>query len=207
MDSVDFEVELKIKDRTESQDRTFISASHHYAISRNGCLYTASFSNDCCEAELSLDRLANTVQATILGVRVVDGTWPLQWAGRVVCSNLSAKAMILDDQGISGISAPPEKQIVLLDSHGEEMPVGSDGYLHLTRKVLSVELEGSLEVVVQACKPSGQIVAQGHVNITAKQRNISKGICHLGDYKVEIVVAWSRLVRNKTELFIEEYVY
>ncbi|KAM0866698.1 hypothetical protein ACQ4PT_042477 [Festuca glaucescens] len=207
IDSVDFEAELKIKDIAESQDRALISAGHHYAISRNGCLYTASFSNDCCEADLRLERLANTVQATILGVRVVDGTWPLQYAGRVVCSTRSAEVMIPDDHGICRICVPREKQVVLLDSHGEEMPVGSDGYLHLSRHVLSVELEGSLKVVVQACKPSGQIVAQGHDYITAKQCNISKGICDLGDSKVEIVVAWSRLVCDKTDLFTEGYVY
>lgn len=71
LDPVDFEVELKLHDGAgwESQDKALITVSNCY----DGTDRTILFQSCRCTAELSLQRLATTVQATIVGVRVVEG--------------------------------------------------------------------------------------------------------------------------------------
>ena len=94
----------------------------------------------------------------------------------------------------------------MLASRGRTMPKGSYGYLRLSRHVVSVELEGSLNVVIQAYSESGDITAQGEVCFTPKVYNISQETCFLGDsdpkVEVEITVAWSLLVSNRRHLMM-----
>ena len=78
--------------------------------------------------------------------------------------------------------------------------MGSAGYVDLSRHVVSVELEESLQFVIQAYSQSGDAIArQGRVKFRAEYCNVSRGICEIGDSKVEITVAWSQLIKNKME--------
>lgn len=194
-DPVDFEFELKIKDGTEDGTVLISHMLHYFGI---GC--TTFFHDRLCTAEMSLELVETTVQGTILGVHVVEGVWPFEFGSRVVCSSSSHKEDgAIDSQGKS-------RQVVLLDSYGEKMHVGSNGYLNPSRHVVSVKLQESLKVVVQAYSLSGSIGAQAHVYFTPKHCNISLATCVIGDSRLEISVAWSGLVWDKMDVSIEGYV-
>lgn len=202
LDRVYFEVALNLKDETsKSDDRALIWHSFCYDDSSyHAGLHTTLLPINLCSVELSLERLSRTVQATILSVQVVEGvSWPFKHGARVACSSSRKEFKTTPRQGTS-------KQVVLLDSLGEEGPVGAYGFLHLSGRV-SVELQDTLEVVVQAYSPSGHIDSHGHVNFTPQLCNISQNTCVLGHVnghsKVEITVAWSCLVLDKMDLLIE----
>ncbi|VAH03957.1 unnamed protein product [Triticum turgidum subsp. durum] len=200
VDHVDFEVQLKVKGATRSSDRALISRCCTYAGGYHEGLDTALFSNCFCMVELSLERLAKTVQATILSIRVVEGgPWPFEYGGRIVCS--SPPQEVMDSLA---------RQVVLVDSRssdGGEMPMGTGGYLDLSRHVVSVELEESLQFVIQAYSQSGDAIArQGRVKFRAEYCNVSRGICEIGDSKVEITVAWSKLVTKRMDILLEGHV-
>jgi hypothetical protein len=62
-----------------------------------------------------------------MGVRIVEGGSAFKDGGRVSCS----------------LSSTP-REVVLLDCHGGEKLVGSDGYFCLSRNVVSLKLQGTL---------------------------------------------------------------
>ncbi|KAE8810448.1 hypothetical protein D1007_12652 [Hordeum vulgare] len=75
-----------------------------------------------------------------------------------------------------------------------------DGYLPLSRKVVSVECGGGLDVVVKA---SGS--TSSHIYFPCEYCNISQRTCWVCGSQVDITVAWSRLVRDKMDLLIDGY--
>ncbi|KAM3365101.1 hypothetical protein ACQJBY_015082 [Aegilops geniculata] len=203
LDEVDLEVQLKVKGTTRSLDRALISRRLTYSGGYQGGLDSFVFTNCLCTVELSLERLTETVQATILGVRVVEGgPWPFDYGGRVICSSAPQDDKVMATN--SGTDPLP-KQVVLVDSDGGEMPRGSDGYLDLSRHVVSVELEETLKFVIQVYTESGDI-QQYLANFTPKHCNIDKGKCLIGASEVEITIAWSRLVQNKMDILLEGHV-
>ena len=141
--SVVFEIQLKVRGRTKSQDKPLINGVYTYH-SRESPI---CFRNCFCTVELSLEGLQRTVQATILGVRVKEeGSWPKAFGGRVACS-------------VIGPDASPQ-EIELLDSRYTTVPITSEGYLVLSRSVVSVDYRGSLCFVLEAYSDSGNKVAQ-----------------------------------------------
>ncbi|CAM0901528.1 unnamed protein product [Alopecurus aequalis] len=185
VDPVDFEVELEIEG-AGSSDRASIRLHKSYYAKGSTSLF---FKSPNCLAELSVGRLATRIQATILGVRIVEGHWPFKRGCRVVCSSSSTAAA----------EATP-REVVLLDYLGEEMRVGSGGYLHLSRNVVSVDLQGTLRVVIQAYSRHGRRAQEGHVDFPAQQCQTSKSECFVANSKLEIVVAWSLLMNEKPDL-------
>jgi hypothetical protein len=83
---------------------------------------------------------------------------------------------------------------------------GSDGYLDLSRQVVSVELAGSLKVVVQAYSPSGDIAAEGYVSFTPETCGVSRERFYVDEVQVEINVAWSVLVPDKGDISVKGWV-
>ena len=143
---VDFEVQLKVKGSSRSRDRALMSHCFTYAGGYHEGLHTTFSSNSFCTVEFSYERLTETVQATILSARVVEGApWPFEYGGRIMCSSPPQE-----------VTDSLSRQVVLVDSHrsddGGEMPMGSDGYLDLSRHVVSVELEESLIVQTRTAK-------------------------------------------------------
>ena len=199
VDHVDFEVQLKVKGATRSSDRALISRCCTYSGGYHEGLDTALINNCFCTVELSLERLTKTVQATILSVRVVEGRpSPFEYGGRIMCSSPPQE-----------VKDPLSRHVVLVDSHDfdGEMPMGSAGYVDLSRHVVSVELEESLQFVIQAYSQSGDAIArQGRVKFRAEYCNVSRGICEIGDSKVEITVAWSKLVTKRMDILLEGHV-
>ncbi|XP_037489977.1 uncharacterized protein LOC119368995 [Triticum dicoccoides] len=207
---VDFEVQLKLKGATPSTDRSLMNIREHYigSTSADG-LDTLTFENCLCTAELRVEELSGSVQATFVSVRVVGGgPWPFEHGGRIACSSPPHEVVCVDPKGIAQVVDDSSCfQVVLLDSHDcvcGKMPVGKYGYLDLSRQLVSVELrkensrqfKDSLKVFFQAYSESGGIAAQAHVKIRPKTCNISRHTCDLGGSKVEITVAWSAILRT-----------
>ncbi|XP_047078105.1 uncharacterized protein LOC124688474 isoform X2 [Lolium rigidum] len=167
-DPVEFEIQLKVQFGALTQDRALISGTYHYAGRGHG-VKTICFENCFCKVEISLERVVETVQATICSVRVVkQGSQLFKYGCRVACSMASCSCVLIDE-----------------------------GYVDLDRRVVSVQLDGSLEVVIQAYSVSGDIAEQGQVFFTPKSCSVSQDKCYVGDTQVEISVAWSLLVENK----------
>ncbi|KAI5009409.1 hypothetical protein ZWY2020_011546 [Hordeum vulgare] len=202
---VDFEVQLKLKGVTQSTDKSLMNRREHYV----GGLETLTFENCLCTAELRVKRVCGSVQATFVSVRVVrGGPWPFEYGGRIACSSPPQEVICVDPQGIAQVVDDSScLQLVLLDSRDSvcgKMPVGKYGYLHLSRRVVSVQLrkensrqyQEGIKVVFEAYSESDGIAAQAHVKIRPRICNISKHTCDLGGSKVEITVAWSAIVRT-----------
>uniref|UniRef100_A0A453DK58 DUF6598 domain-containing protein n=1 Tax=Aegilops tauschii subsp. strangulata TaxID=200361 RepID=A0A453DK58_AEGTS len=69
---VDFEVELRIKDGAEPQDKALMSSTNHHHFGGD----TALFLGCLCSAEVGLQTVRSAIQATILSIRVVGGGFP-----------------------------------------------------------------------------------------------------------------------------------
>ncbi|KQJ83271.1 uncharacterized protein LOC100832293 [Brachypodium distachyon] len=202
LDYVHFEFELKMKDG--KSDRDLITRAYRY----HGRHHTCNISNWNCALELSLDRLLETVQATILSVRVGEGeSWPFEYGVRVACYSQSLEVVEVDSEGVVGeVTGPKSGQVDLLHCCDKPVPLGPDGYLHLSRQVVSVEQQDCLKVVIEAySSPKLDIAARGHIYFPQEYCNISHGTCLLGQLKVEISVAWSYLAADKLHLLKEEY--
>ncbi|KAM0913774.1 hypothetical protein ACQ4PT_011945 [Festuca glaucescens] len=209
VDPAKFEIELKLKGRTESRDILLVKQSAHYSCPYIG-FHTIDFSNCLCKAELSLEQLGDSVQATFLSVCVVEGgPCTFMHGGRVYCSALAHEATVMDSTGNVEIVDPPSSQFVLIDSRdcaGGKLPMYDTGLLDLARCVVSVpidkcndyspEYEESLKVVIQAYSPSGDVADHAHVKLRPKLSNTSRVECVLGNSKVEIIIAWSVMLKS-----------
>lgn len=196
-DHVKFEVQLRVKGAIVSQDRALISAFCDYTNGHCLGVSTHSFENCFCTTELCLQTIQQTVQATVLSVRVKNGPWPFEYGGEVACSAPSFN------------TAPSSMNVVLLASRGRPMPNGSDGYLQLSRNVVSVESKGSLTFFIRAYSESGEIAAQGQICFMANKCNITQQTCFFRDPEVEleITVAWSTLVSDKRRIASQGWMF
>ncbi|XP_037474818.1 uncharacterized protein LOC119352216 [Triticum dicoccoides] len=193
---VDFEVDLKINEGAE-EDTTLISSCYHHRPRRllKGSSYSEIIRGCWCDVELIYEELDTPLQATIVGVHVVEGGWPFKYGCRVACSWSAA----------TGTIGATRREVVLLDYRGENMPVGSDDYLHLPRNVVPVELQGTLRLVIQAYPEPDFRPVKGHVDFCIQHCQTSSLQCEVGNSTVEITVAWSLLVKEKLELLLEGY--
>ncbi|XBI60605.1 hypothetical protein VPH35_041519 [Triticum aestivum] len=189
VDRVTFEVELKIRYRgaDQRQEKASLTCSYSYGSARDT---TPLFNGYCCAARLTLEQLRRAIQATVVGVRVVEGGWPFKYGCRVSCS-FSADA-----------EDPSPWEVVLLNCRHDEIPVGSDGYFRLSRNVVSAELQSTMKVIIQAHSRCGHKVPKGHVDFPVQHCQTSKGSCLVGNSRVEVVVAWSLIVTNKIDLML-----
>lgn len=200
-DYVNYEVQLMVKGSVRSRDRPLITDTYRQIRCRIG-VSTICFENCFCTTELRLERFLGSVQATILGVRVVkdSGSWPFGHGVRVACSTVSRELVEDSDGEIKYVAEPSSGEILLLDSKDGRRPADSNGYLYLSRQVVSVEPSGQLEVEIQAYAPPGVVPAKAQVCFDAQECNIDRGRCCLLGAEVEISVAWSRLASDKEML-------
>ncbi|XBI59517.1 hypothetical protein VPH35_040562 [Triticum aestivum] len=195
-DMVKFEIELRIMYAgADTKDTVLFSSTYNYYSMQQ---YANPRIHSCCGMlELSVERLTRAVQATIVGVRVVEGEWPFQYRCRVSCY------LSPDDDLVP--TTPTE--VVLVNCKVEEMEKQSDGYVNLSRNVVSVQLEQTLEVVIQAYSESGpEYLHNVEADFPVQQCQTTKRLCTVGNSTVEIVVAWSLLAIDKLDLVLEGYV-
>jgi hypothetical protein len=88
--------------------------------------------------------------------------------------------------------------IMLLDSGEEKVPVSAaDGTVELSRRVVSVESYGQLIVrgiMRQGGGDHGQVLAEGKASFVPFDAGRSRCILGLGVCKLEVTVAWSRIL-------------
>ena len=104
-DTVEFEIQLKVKGTTQSQDEALIRCARVCNGGFGHGVSTVCYKNSRCTLELCLQRVAQTVQATILGIQVVKGSWPFEYGARVACSSLSGE-IVNTDAGLARIINP-----------------------------------------------------------------------------------------------------
>uniref|UniRef100_A0ACD5UCX5 Uncharacterized protein n=1 Tax=Avena sativa TaxID=4498 RepID=A0ACD5UCX5_AVESA len=193
---VHVEIELKVKGTTKSEDRVLMSRVWRY--SDRLCTLHTPLAGKFCTLVLSSEELKESVQATIVGVQITKRKPGLfKHGGRVVCSSPPRKGILPDSKHITASSF---RQVVLEDG---AIDVCSNGYLALSRNVVSVELCGRLEILIYEYSQSRVTAVHGGVSIKAQNCNVTQHKCRLGDSELEISVAWSRLVQDKGFISME----
>ncbi|KAF8660870.1 hypothetical protein HU200_057460 [Digitaria exilis] len=174
VDPVTFEVDLKVKGSTESEDEclsflavTYIDFTtlHSHHVRRN---YPSKLST----LEFELGSIVSSVEATI-SVRVREGLWPDGFRALFTARTASMG----------------NAEVVLLDSGDDTVHVSLGGRISLSRCVASVEITGELQVVVEAGQGE-EIVVRKRV-FKPKKDNASHGIIDLCFCTLDITVAWS----------------
>jgi hypothetical protein len=112
---------LKVKGQTESEDKVLskFATTHMLGNFRHPIDYTSKL----CTLEMQQYTVLLSVEATV-SVRVLQGQWPHGFRGVLAASTDSERDI----------------QISLLDlKGGDELPVDSDGFVKLSRRVVCVE--------------------------------------------------------------------
>ncbi|XBH66164.1 hypothetical protein VPH35_119617 [Triticum aestivum] len=191
IDPITIEFQLKVKSKMYPEEDEMLAfgifnypqtyLATHVIRSRILC--------DRCTIELAYAPLDPSVEATVIGVRIIDGVWPEGLRGRVVTE----------------VTTVREGEVLLLDSRDGKMPISpSTGVVELSRRVVSVDLEGGKLVVSVVASPqtagkedgddgggAAVVVARGEAVFAPKRAGTSNGTCDLGFCKVEVAVAWS----------------
>uniref|UniRef100_A0A0E0M914 Uncharacterized protein n=1 Tax=Oryza punctata TaxID=4537 RepID=A0A0E0M914_ORYPU len=143
-DPVYFEVVLKVKGSTESEDEdlSFLTVPlTDINRPKETCLITREYTSKLSTLELTFGYVVRSVEATIK-VRVIDGSW----------SDGSSAQFTAHTASIN------HHRVLLLNSGDKMMPVNTDHMIELTRRVVSVELEGELKVSVVAFGCDGSML-------------------------------------------------
>lgn len=188
MDPAYFEVELKVKGETPSQDKvlSFLVICDNCAVP--GTLpypynvFCHEHSSKLSTVQVTVGHLSYTVEATI-AVQVVEGSWLTEYQGRFVAR----------------IASCNDENMVLLDFRDGAVSIMGDGTINLSRCVVSVELDGELMLSVDAwqCDDKVDVAAKDQVTFTPEEAGRSKGVFDVGFCKMAVTVAWSLLPRPK----------
>lgn len=186
LNPITLEIQLKVKSKTEPEkDETlaFNILNYHQTYFMEKVIWGSSYCRRC-NIELAYASLIPSVEATVAGIQVVDGTWPDCFRGRVAAR----------------ITSIEEGMVLLLDSRDGAMPIScSTGAIELSRRVVSVNLMKGGELVISVVasqiggEDGGDVVAQGEVAFRPKRAGTSHGMCELGFCRVQVIVAWSLL--------------
>uniref|UniRef100_A0A0E0F1B5 DUF6598 domain-containing protein n=1 Tax=Oryza meridionalis TaxID=40149 RepID=A0A0E0F1B5_9ORYZ len=177
IDPVTFEVELKVKGKTEAEDKVLSLTvfMHHtvYPYTKYTHMIRRCLSSKHGELELTSAALVRTIDATMVSIQVTEGSWPDHLRGLVVCRTASVEG----------------GDFVLLDSGDGRMPINCyDGAIELSRRVVSVELSGELAVdVVASSLNLNVIVARGGAVFKPRRAGSTSLVWDLG------FVRWSLL--------------
>uniref|UniRef100_A0ACD5ZT07 Uncharacterized protein n=1 Tax=Avena sativa TaxID=4498 RepID=A0ACD5ZT07_AVESA len=183
IDPVDFEIQLKVKGKTEPDDETFMAQCFEYGhgFGQHDHLACGRWEGNFCTLEITSALLGSTVAANIISADVIEGSWPGDCGGRVVSRT-------------AGI----DEDFVLLDSGDGPMHVDPDGHITLQRDIISVRRAGTLKVSVEAYSEAG-LCAEDCVEFRPKDSFTSVGTCNLGFCRVMFIVGWS-LAAIKSDL-------
>nr|XP_025877331.1 LOW QUALITY PROTEIN: uncharacterized protein LOC107276603 [Oryza sativa Japonica Group] len=209
IDPVQFEVQLKAKSNNNTlHDHPDQDQIVNFGVVNSG--YLPGPTSHCIgkrsEVEFAISVLDRSIEATIISAdrSSSQSSWPDHLQGRL----------------ISRTASTIHQEIVLLDSQKQQdgkMPIDDDGFIQLSRRVVSVELAGQLIVQVLAFNSQQQvvdndndnkkdeIVAKHEIVFDPKEASLSVETCELqlggggggggGPCKLQISVAWSLVDR------------
>ncbi|GJN33592.1 hypothetical protein PR202_gb22211 [Eleusine coracana subsp. coracana] len=126
--AVTLEVELKVKGTNESEDK-YLSFLAEEMMLPPGFNYFG-FNSKLSSLHFALENVVDSVEATIF-IKVVEGSWPVGVYGRI-------SATIYGSHTVD-----------LLKFGSDNVPVGVDGDVELSRRVVSVEVDKVLELDVR----------------------------------------------------------
>lgn len=192
-DKVHIEIQLKVKGTKKLKDRSLMTKAFACSDGADDASNTHSIHGCFCKIQLRCEHLQEAIQATILSVRVKDGSLFPADGVKIICSSLSK-------QGAEGKA----DHVVLFDQKDGKLTVDEEGYLDLSRQVVSVKLEGSLKVVTKTFQGS-KFMRKAFVDLEPKASNISIKECILGQCKLEITVAWSLIVDDEQDMLMMSY--
>jgi hypothetical protein len=184
-DPVDVEIQLKVKGRTEPEDKDLISKVLVYGRDFGtdnsggaGHLVRSTCSSEFCSLEVTSALVAGAIEATIISAELIQGRWPKNLGIRV----------------LSG-TAGTDEDLVLLDARDGRFRVNlADGLINLSRHIVCVEKDGRLKLSVEAYKRNGDIYAGSGVTVlTPKRSSAGIAICKLPLCTVQFTVGWSCL--------------
>jgi hypothetical protein len=126
-DPVDVEIQLKVKGRTEPEDKDLISNvlvyRHDFSSDSSGSagnLGRSSCSSQYCALELTSALIAGAVEATIINAEVIQGRWPKNLGIRVISGTTSI-----------------DEDFILLDARDGRFRVDlADGLIRLSRNIV-----------------------------------------------------------------------
>ncbi|TVU22180.1 hypothetical protein EJB05_31862 [Eragrostis curvula] len=178
IEPVAFEVDLKVRGETESEDKILSLKVFH---KRHDDMNLGRCSSNRSTVDFAFSVVYDAVEATVESVKVISGSWPDHLRGRVVCRTA-------------------QKDIVLLDSRYGRMPITSDGQVELSRRVVAGEVGGGLTICVEATEVGDKnVFVDGKVNFKTLKAGCSRATCPLGFCVVEINVAWSLFTIQKDQ--------
>ncbi|CAL5068984.1 unnamed protein product [Urochloa decumbens] len=177
IDPVTFEVDLKVKGCTESEDKhlSFLAVQFSDMITLDSCLRKSAYTSKLSTLWFTLGIVVFSVEATI-SVRVSGGSWP---------DGLRA-------QFAAHTASIGSQELILLDSGNDKLPVSGDGTITFGRRVASVEVDEELNVSVKAWQ-GGEVTVHTEMCFKAKKAGRSGGSLDVGFCQLDVSVAWSLL--------------
>lgn len=175
-DTTDFEVELRVKGSTESEDKVLSYLLVQYCcdgFESRSHVFNRVKSSKLSTLELTFGHIVRSVEATV-SVKVIGGSWPDGYRGLFTANTTSIKHM----------------KVSLLAFGDGQFPIDSDGMVKLSCRVACVELDGALEVSAEAqFEDEEKIVSL--TSFTATDAGRSSGKLKVGSCVMEVSVAWS----------------
>jgi hypothetical protein len=170
------EIVLKVKGATESEDKELSRLDLSYRLSS---LVNGLYPSELSTLELIFTQGYSSVEATV-HVKVIGGSWPDGFKG--VFSAATARSESL--------------KVKLLDVGDDGLPVdAADGTIRLSRRVVSVELDGMLKVFVSACSAAGD-EEHCEASFVPEKAGVSGVELKIGSCRMEATVAWSLFCRH-----------
>nr|CDM81829.1 unnamed protein product [Triticum aestivum] len=180
VDPTEFEVKLKVKGSTESEDRDLsflITRYNCYDSENRSRVINRVMTSLLSTLELTFGHIVRSVEATI-SVRFIGGTWPDGFRGVFTASTASIHHM----------------KVTLLAYRDGKLRVDSCGMIALSRDVACVELDGKLKVSVVARGEDKEAVEESaDMVFTPKKAGRSCGIMKIGSCAMEVTVAWTTM--------------
>jgi hypothetical protein len=174
-DPVILEVELKVKSNTESEDIVL-------SFGPDSSLFKKCYTSKLSTLEFTVGHIFYSLEATI-SVKVIEGSW------------------LLEDSHaqLTACTASIEDEKVMLLGFGDENKVPLDGdNILLSRSIVSVEFEGQMIVSVnirRSKKVEDHEAVEVHAPVyTPFNMGRSHGALDVGFCKMQVTVAWSRLM-------------
>ncbi|KAM0894956.1 hypothetical protein ACQ4PT_024152 [Festuca glaucescens] len=175
------EVVLKVRGAIESEDKYLSKFVREYRL---GCFNPIKYTSKLCTVEMQYYTVRVAVEATI-SARLAEGQWPSGFRGVLTAST----------------NCHSDVNIALLDLNDDVLPVGADGFIKMSRRVVSVKKGGKLHVSVlqrgvgEEQDPSeeeeDQVIAV--TSFTAAEAETSTNFMRMkiGGCWMEVTVAWS----------------
>uniref|UniRef100_A0A0E0Q8D1 DUF6598 domain-containing protein n=1 Tax=Oryza rufipogon TaxID=4529 RepID=A0A0E0Q8D1_ORYRU len=177
MDNPDFEVELKVKGITETEDKVLSSLAFTFnCMCDNGRVKRHMASNKRSTVQIKFALIPETVEATF-EVEVIDGSWDPSLRPHFFASTHHL----------------PSMKFVLLDPREGAMVINDNNNVRLTRSVVSVQVLGGLKLTAEALDDENTVVHRTTVIFKPQRAGRINGFLDLNRCKMMVKVAWSRL--------------